>query len=461
MNAIIGFTELLDEQVKEAHLKSFVRTIKSAGQNLLALINDILDLSKIEAGKLSIEKKACNPHDLFSELGGIFTMNIREKNLALIMNVDAAIPSSLMLDATRLRQVLFNLIGNAVKFTDQGHIRLIARTDNEDELRSKLDLCIDVEDTGIGISAEHQELIFKEFEQSEGQDILKYGGTGLGLAISRRLVEMMGGELIVKSGLGEGSTFTVKLFGVDIASVAETSEKSLVPSGRQIQFRPADVLVVDDIENNRRLLQENFSGTALTVLTAENGHEAVEIVKRQPVDLILMDIRMPVMNGYDAADLIKSFSDTPIIALTASVMKDEYDRLKSAHFDGYLRKPVLKADLIEELARFLPFDIVEPKQEDLTRISLTQEQCSTLPEALSELEKLCAQCDLAAGSNNISTMKTFASNVLAIGKHYQLAPVREYAELLELHIDSFDIVEIKSQLAEFGDLLQRLRDSLV
>lgn len=460
MNAIIGFTELLDEQVKEAHLKSFVRTIKSAGQNLLALINDILDLSKIEAGKLSIEKKACNPHDLFSELGGIFTMNIREKNLALIMNVDAAIPSSLMLDATRLRQVLFNLIGNAVKFTEQGHIRLIARTDNEDELRSKLDLCIDVEDTGIGISVEHQELIFKEFEQSEGQDILKYGGTGLGLAISRRLVEMMGGELIVKSGLGEGSTFTVKLFGVDIASVAETQEKSLAPSGRRIQFRPADVLVVDDIENNRRLLQENFSGTALTVLTAENGHEAVEIVKRQPVDLILMDIRMPVMNGYDAADLIKSFSDTPIIALTASVMKDEYDRLKSAHFDGYLRKPVLKADLIEELARFLPFDIVEPKQEDLTRISLTQEQCSALPEALSELEKLCAQCEQAFGSNNISTMKTFAKNVFAIGKHYQIAPVREYAELLESHIDSFDIVEIKSQLAEFGGLLQRLRDSL-
>ncbi len=459
MNAIIGFTELLDEQIKEPHLKSFVKTIKAAGQNLLALINDILDLSKIEAGKLSIEKQACNPHELFAELGGIFTMKMREKNLALILNVDPAIPYSLVLDATRLRQVLFNLIGNAVKFTDQGHVRLIARTANEDEIRSRLDLCIDVEDTGIGISQEHQQVIFQEFEQSEGQDIRKYGGTGLGLAISRRLVEMMGGEITVSSRLGEGSTFTVRLYNVDIASIDETEQIKVGAGNPKIRFHPATVLVVDDIENNRRLLQENFSETALTVLTVENGREAVESVKRQPVDLILMDIRMPVMSGYEAAEKIKSFSDTPIIALTASVMKDEYDRVKTAHFDAYLRKPVLKADLIEELAKFLPFDRDEMAQVEPNSLVLTTEQQAVLPEVLAALGKLSSQCEQAAFSNNISTMKTFAENVSAIGEHYRFTPILDYAERLERHIDSFDIVEIKQGLNEFSDLLEQLRDS--
>ncbi|WP_341328380.1 transporter substrate-binding domain-containing protein [Methylotuvimicrobium sp. KM2] len=459
MNAIIGFTELLDEQIKEPHLKSFVKTIKAAGQSLLALINDILDLSKIEAGKLSIEKQACNPHQLFAELGGIFTMKMREKNLALILNVDPAIPNSLVLDATRLRQVLFNLIGNAVKFTDQGHIRLIARTANEDEIRSRLDLCIDVEDTGIGISQEHQQVIFQEFEQSEGQDIRKYGGTGLGLAISRRLVEMMGGEITVSSRLGEGSRFTVRLYNVDIASIEESEPMPIGTSHQKIRFHPATVLVVDDIENNRRLLQENFSGTALTVLTAENGRDAVEAVKRQTVDLILMDIRMPVMNGYEAAEIIKSVSDTPIIALTASVMKDEYDRVKTAHFDAYLRKPVLKASLIEELAKFLPFDRDEEDRADPVQVLLTEDQRAILPEVLAALEKLSPQCEQAASNNNISAMKAFAENVSAIGERHRFTPVLDYAERLERHIDSFDIVEIKQGLNEFSALIELLRDS--
>ena len=199
LNAIIGFTELLNEQLKDSKLKSFAKTIQTAGQSLLALINDILDLSKIEAGKLNIDKKACNPHKLFSELGQIFTMKLREKNLDLILDIDPVIPENLMLDAVRLRQILFNLIGNAVKFTELGYIRVHARTGNEDKIRSKLDLYIDVEDTGIGIAKDQQVSIFKDFEQLEGQDVRKYGGTGLGLAISKRLTELMGGEISLVS----------------------------------------------------------------------------------------------------------------------------------------------------------------------------------------------------------------------------------------------------------------------
>jgi len=334
LNAIIGFTELLNEQIKEDRLKSFVKTIQSAGHNLLALINDILDLSKIEAGKLRIDKSACNPHGLFSELGQIFMMKMRERNLDFMLDIDPRIPENLLLDATRLRQILLNLIGNAVKFTEQGHIRLRARIGNEDPIRSKLDLYIDVEDSGIGISPDQQQQIFQEFEQLEGQDVRKYGGTGLGLAISKRLTEMMGGEISLVSAVGKGSTFTLHLKGVDISSLAPEAETA--PSGGNIRFHPANVLVADDIEDNRSLLRECFAGGPLVVSEAENGLQAVNKAEQGGIDLVLMDIRMPVLDGYRAAERIKAFSDIPIIALTASVMQDEYERAKSEHFDGYL-----------------------------------------------------------------------------------------------------------------------------
>ena len=369
MNAIIGFTELLSEQVKEPRLQSFVQTIQSAGNNLLALINDVLDLSKIEAGKLAIEKTACNPHNFFTEIGNIFMLKMREKNLDFILDIDPVIPQSLQIDATRLRQVLFNLIGNAVKFTDQGYIRISARTDNEDTIRSKLDLIIDIEDTGIGISEDQQERVFQEFEQSSGQDNKKYGGTGLGLSISHRLIEMMGGEINLSSKIGLGSTFTIKLANVSVASLhVDTKidqEKTEHDSDKKkIEFQPSHVLIVDDIEDNRDLLLANFEETALIVKEAKNGLEAVNIVKRQiaknyPFDLILMDIRMPVMNGYQATREIIDICDVPVIALTASVMTEEFNRIKRNNFKGYLRKPVFKADLFAELCKFLPFDEVD------------------------------------------------------------------------------------------------------
>ena len=340
LNAIIGFTDLLNEQIRDNKLKSFVKTIQTAGHSLLSLINDILDLSKIEAGKLRIEKKTCNPHNLFSELADIFMMNIREKDLDFILDIDPKIPENLILDATRLRQILFNLIGNAVKFTEHGHICLRVRAVNEDNIRSKLDLTIEVEDTGIGIDQAQQDFIFRDFEQLEGQDVRKYGGTGLGLSISKRLTELMGGDISLRSQVGVGSTFTIHLMGVDISSMVLKPEVSK-PS-KQVRFHTANVLIVDDIEDNRSLLIECFAETQLKVTAVENGLEAVKAVKAGNFGVILMDIRMPVLDGYQAAEQIKGFSTVPIVALTASVMQDDYESAKSTHFDGYLRSRCLR-----------------------------------------------------------------------------------------------------------------------
>ncbi|MGD0958745.1 MAG: transporter substrate-binding domain-containing protein [Methylomonas sp.] len=448
LNAIIGFTELLNEQIKDQRLKSFVQIIQTAGHSLLALINDILDLSKIEAGKMRLDKKLCNPHTLFSELGQIFMIKIREKNLDFILDIDADIPDNLILDATRLRQILFNLIGNAVKFTESGHIRLRARSGNENRILSKLDLYIDVEDTGIGISQDQQALIFQDFEQLEGQDVRKYGGTGLGLAISQRLTQIMDGEISLVSAPGVGSTFTIHLKEVDIASVK--IEQAAIDEQKPVRFLPAALLVVDDVADNRALLRACFADAELTVVEVENGLEAVNAVQHGNFDLVLMDIRMPVMDGYQAAEKIKAFSDVPIIALTASVMQDEYKLVKNIHFDGYLRKPVFKADLFKMLMAFLPFEFIESPPAAQTGAAWDAE--SMPPEIRQELNKLLVVCERISTHNNLTEISDFAESVLNIGRRYGEPGAIKYAMQLQAEIDSFDILAIRRSLSLFQSL---------
>ncbi len=308
MNAIIGFTELLNEQVSEPRLKNFIRTIQSAGNTLLMLINDILDLSKIEAGKMTLQKQATNPHDLFKDIGQIFTINMQKKGLDFLVDIDPSLPDALLLDAVRLRQILFNLLGNAVKFTDTGHIKLSVKSMNVLEHLSKLDILIEVSDTGIGIPPEQQTRIFNVFEQQDGQSTHKFGGTGLGLSITQRLVDMMGGHINLESEPGKGSTFGILLPSVDIASIRHHSDDHHEHDTRhgRIRFQPASVLVVDDIEDNRELIKHNFDDTDIQTTEAENGQVALERCQAQNFDLILMDIRMPVMDGYEAAQTIKN-----------------------------------------------------------------------------------------------------------------------------------------------------------
>ena len=459
MNAIIGFAELLDEQVENPKHKSFVKTIQSAGRNLLTLINDILDLSKIEAGKFEIEKTATNPHDIFSELKSVFALKMNEKGVGFIMEVDPNIPKSLMLDAIRLRQVLLNLIGNAIKFTDKGFVRLRAYTTNEDKILSKLDLLIDVEDSGIGISDDQLEKVFGEFAQTSGQNQRKYGGTGLGLSISQRLTTLMGGKISLQSERGTGSTFTVTLYKVDVSSLtAEADENSL--SQTQTVFHPSSILIVDDVADNRDLLLAFFADTEIKITEAENGLEAVNLAKQQDFDLILMDIRMPVMDGYQAANEIKAFSKVPIVALTASVMENQFKQSSRENFDAYLRKPVLKAELINELQNFLTFDEVVKGEAKQQALILNDAELECLPTALEKLTALIKQCKVALESNNMSINEQFVNAVIEVTNECPISIMLEYAEQLNDAIQSFDIASIKTCLNDYPNIIERLEEKI-
>lgn len=464
MNAIVGFTELLDEQLTDARLKGFVRTIRSASNNLLALINDILDLSKIEAGKFTIQKTPCNPHNLIADIADIFTLRVREKNIDLLVDIDPNLPATLNLDEVRVRQILLNLIGNAVKFTDTGHIHIKAYAANADDMRSKVDLVVAVEDTGVGIAKTDQDKIFEAFEQTKGQDVKKFGGTGLGLSISMRLARIMGGDIHLQSTLGKGSTFTLHLKQVDIASVTADSVSKDRAQAKQVhyKFAPANVLVVDDIAENIDLVAHNFAKTALTVNAAHDGAEAVALAQAQTYDLIFMDIRMPVMDGYEAAKHIKSFCDTPIIALTASVMMDELKnsasvRAKATYFDAHLRKPVLRSELFATAAQFLVHEkqVLAVQQTDATK-PLTEAQKRLAPHAFAELSALLPTHQTLTQTNNIAQITNFCERIHAIGTRYPIDTIVQYAERLQQSLDIFDIPAIKHALASFPTLLAHL-----
>ena len=456
MNAIIGFTELLNEQLSEPRLKFYTKTIQSASNSLLTLINDILDLSKIEAGKMQIIKTPTNIFNLSSELSSIFMMSVQKKGLDLIVEVDENIPKSLLIDEIRLRQILLNLIGNAVKFTHEGYIKLSIKALSIDEHHSKVDLEFIVQDTGIGIPQNQLEHIFDEFKQTEGQDNRKYGGTGLGLSISKRLISMMLGNISVESVEREGTSFSVTLYNIDISTVVQEKENDQADT-QNIVFKVAKILVADDIEDNRELIIKNFENTDIEIVTANDGFEAIVQFEIEKPDLILMDIKMPNIDGYEAASEIKKISKVPIIALTASVMEDDYKRLKRENFDGYLRKPVLRSDLFLELSKFLSFDDNVIVQEKDTKILLSEKAKLNIAVILNTIENEISPLHAQVlKSNNIADIKLMSSKIQSLATLYELEVLENYTSKLDEAIDAFDIFKIEELLKDFNDIVKKL-----
>lgn len=344
LNAIIGFSELMTQLINEAKQKEYIETINSAGRNLLILINDILDLSKIEASKLEINYTPMNPKVILEEIEKILKQKISEKNLQLIIEIEKEFPTAILLDEVRLRQVLLNIVGNAVKFTQFGYIKISMKKEdanlNSDNL---INLVISVEDTGIGIPEYEYERIFESFTQQSGQNIKKFGGTGLGLSISKKLVEMMNGHINLTSSVGKGSTFTITLQDVqtclNVVPVIKEDNTNL----NKIKFEKAKALVVDDIESNRYLFKEILKNAGIEVITAENGLEAIEIARYEIPDIIIMDNRMPVMGGIQATRAMRKIPilrDIPIIAISANAIEDDKEDFLDAGINDYMTKPI-------------------------------------------------------------------------------------------------------------------------
>jgi len=366
MNAILGFSEVLLESIDDPTSRSQLNTILHSGRSLLHLINDLLDLSKIEAGRLKLELANVNLHDMLTEIGRLFEPELTKKGLDFRIRYSAALPKSFLLDELRLRQIMVNLVGNAVKFTHKGHVHIEIDgfvSDTEEELH---DVNIRVTDTGIGVSKYDQESIFESFSQASLGESRNYGGTGLGLTISRKLAASMDGEIMMTSQLGEGSSFTLTLRHVP--AVADELPSDVQESKYEsIRFKPATLLVADDIEINIQLISSYLRDQPIRILTADDGDVAITLAKEQHPDVILMDIRMPRLNGVDATKHLRESTETkdiPILAFTASLLNQEMEDHK-ALFDGYLLKPLRKTFLMQTLSQLLPFEPIRSEDADV------------------------------------------------------------------------------------------------
>ncbi len=357
MNAILGFAEILQSRLKEKNLLDFADSIILSGKMLLQLINDFLDLSKIESGKIELLYNEIKIHDILNEMRVIFSHTVSEKNLIYETEVSPALPEYLLFDETRLRQILLNLIGNAVKFTEKGSVKVSASAEAEDESGNTVHLKIMIEDTGIGIERNEQDRIFDSFTQAKGQDNGKYGGTGLGLSISRKLIELLNGKISLSSAKGEGTQFSISFRNVKIGKGTSKNRLEETVSLKDIVFPDAVVLIVDDVRLNRELVKKILEPYRnLKLLEAENGKIAVEKTENFLPDLILMDMKMPEMNGHEAAEILKenpATSHIPIIALTAEVSSLSMEEQGSANCDSVLVKPVGRESLIRTVYKYL------------------------------------------------------------------------------------------------------------
>ena len=460
LNAVIGLSELLTAIIDDEKPRSYLNSIKTAGSSLLKLINDILDLSKIEAGMMKIQLVTVNPYHLLNEIEQIFALKIKQKGIEFKIDIHEDLPEALIVDETRVRQVLLNLVGNAVKFTEKGFIRVSVDKLFKDRRRSKIDLVIAVQDTGIGIPASEQKIVFESFKQQYGQSDRRYGGTGLGLSISKRLAELMNGEIQVESESGEGSTFTLVLKDIDVSS-----EKIVMTSVEPfdittIRFETANVLVVDDVESNRDLLKDVLTESGLTVYTAENGEEAILLAEEVHPAMIIMDIRMPVMDGRHAARELKKrkkTSDIPIMALTASVNSMDSEDRGDDVFDGFLAKPVIMEQLYAELCRTIPHKKVARKKDTVKYPDEPlggQIHASRLKDTFEK--DIAPVLEEMRGAFKIKAVREFADKLIRIGGEYDSPIVSRQGEQLKAMADRFDMEKIYTCIDDVRQLTERI-----
>lgn len=359
MNAVIGMTNLLLQENPKPDQLQNLGALKFSAETLLALLNDILDFSKIEAGKIELSEEVLNLKVIAEGLRNSYDLIAKNKGIILVTEIDNKIPVNLIGDPIRINQVLTNLIGNALKFTEKGKIVLSIKL--EKEQRDKATIQFAIMDTGIGIDEDKQGVIFKEFTQANAQTTRKYGGTGLGLAISQRIVQALGGVIRVTSKLGQGSNFYFSL-QFHKREVSIVDPKVVAKPNAEIEFsKTYKVLIVEDNDINKIIAEKFLTKWGLEVEHAENGQVAVEMHQNGEFDLILMDLEMPVMSGYEATTAIRQMSDPkknsiPIIALTASAMLDIQKKIFSLGMNDFILKPFVPNDLRKKLAQQLEKD---------------------------------------------------------------------------------------------------------
>ncbi|AFY82557.1 PAS domain S-box protein [Oscillatoria acuminata] len=467
MNAILGFCELLKGMMNEPQHQSYLQTIATSGQTLLALINDILDLSKIESGKLELNYEPVLIRALVGDIQQIFAQKAEAKGLGIFIDISESVPDGIVFDEVRLRQILFNVVGNALKFTEQGFVTIHLNA-NWSRSRDPFHLCLElaVSDTGIGIASSRQEQIFEAFIQNDGTTTRKYGGTGLGLAITKRLTEMLGGTIHLSSQLHRGSTFTFVFPEVEIARTEIGKIESAPVDENLEQFQPGTILIVDDVPSNLELIAGYFGKTKHQLLFARDGREAIEQAIATQPDLILLDLWMPEFNGIEVAQFLKNNPGTqkiPIVVVTASSRSSD-EALVQSVCEGFLRKPLMRSQLVSLLKSILPREegenalrLCSPIQPILAPGEPLDQNVGKLPALLEQLrQEEETTWPMLSQTMKRRDLRNFSDRLHAWGLEYQCQALLDYATSLQTQIATFDWERLPKTLEKFPEVRRSL-----
>ncbi|MGQ1783917.1 MULTISPECIES: ATP-binding protein [unclassified Saccharicrinis] len=458
LNAILGFSEILEKKISDKSMLNYISSITKSGKTLLSLLNEVLDLSKIEAGKLKLQLSEVDVMQLIAETTKIFQVQAQEKGLVFETIEKSEIPETLLIDSVRLKQVLINLIGNAIKFTSSGFVQVSCQL--EVQMNQLYCLNISVSDSGIGIEQDQIENIFDDFKQREDQDNRMFEGTGLGLSISKRLVNLMNGNIKVKSKKNHGSTFSIEI--PNLAAVNNhTGLPQLKFNPNRIEFLPSKILLVDDRKIDREVIKGLLTSYELEIYEAENGKHAIEMIPEIVPDLVLMDIRMPLMGGFEAIKILKSnhgVKHIPVVALTASCDTDKLITGPNS-FSYYIPKPIHIDELIIVLSWYLKHNKKKvtkeiqsnksfplPKKEDMETVYNKLNQ-SILP-LINEIKEL----------HSSAKIKLLIQNLDLLSQQVSFEYLASIANEISLNSANFDFEGIDRNmetLTEYHKIIER------
>jgi len=458
MNAVLGFSEVLLHKVHDAQSRRYLRTIVSSGQTLLTLIDDILDLSKIEAGKMAIRPEPVDLRELIHDIEAMFEPSFDDKGVDLFIDLPSDLPQGLVLDQVRIRQILINLVGNALKFTAKGFVRISVDWKQNKRYPHSVDLQFGVEDTGVGIPKEQHEIIFENFRQRNSQSTREYGGSGLGLAITQKLTSMMGGSISLISEVNQGSFFRIHLPGVEWRANAQFSTYSREMNS---QLPPATVLVVDATLVNTELVTSILETTPLKVLGAQSANEAMEICDQKRPQLVFLNLNLPDLSWAHAAELMKKLlPDLPVVAIT-SYETHEGQEVSEYSFDAFLAQPITQKAVLSLCSRFLGL-------KDESFQCSDREKKNTTLEGESESKQLEAflrtgnaeildrlRTDFASRCSELSTAlvmddaSCWAQDLRQAAGEAGAKDLHDWAQELHARIEDFNVPAVRAMIRDF------------
>ncbi len=462
MNSILGFADILSTRMSDKKNISYLESIRSSAAALLQILNDILDLSKVEAGKMEVDPVEVSLDSFFNNIIDLFRQNIHKKGLSLDCRISKSLPDLIIIDKLRLRQIIINILSNAVKFTDKGGLVFCVET--EDIKPESLTMIISIEDTGVGISDHFMQHLFEPFQQEDADISRRYEGTGLGLAITKRLVDVLGGVVFAESRKGEGSKFTVVLKDIAICKNPDKTKELSSITSKMISFKNKKVLLVEDNLDDQNFFKALLLDVGIKVKIASGGKDALELLESFMPDLVLSDIRMPDIDGYMLLKTLKSdarLSGIPVIAITASAMSEDISRIKKHDFESYLLKPVQMSEFYSAIMNILPYEKLNYQPGNIMKSKddfLPESVMAKLPSVINVIEtKYNADWEKLRKKQPIEMVEQFGDDILNLGNDYNIELLREYGSSLKVSVDSFDVELIKKNISDFPGILKKLK----